>query len=185
MAELAKSEMEDQRGSVPGSYVVGAGAGVGIGAMTPPASEDGRCHSVDLDHFSDVNNPTTTSTSTSRPASNSVSSISSITTAATTPPNTPPKSRRNRLSLQKEREANRSKQFTTRQQRSASEASQGFLERETSIRGNKWRQPSQRNSLGSDPGEEKVNGQEVLKTKMAYAEQQQWITVQQKTFTKW
>ncbi|KAH8598182.1 calponin homology domain-containing protein [Bisporella sp. PMI_857] len=101
-----------------------------------------------------------------------------------TPPPSPPRerSRRDRLSLQKERELNRSKHFTNRQ-RSAPELSDG-LPRRDNTRGKRSFQQRQRSSIAnSDSGEEKPN--EQVLTKMAYAEQQQWITVQQKTFTKW
>jgi hypothetical protein len=93
------------------------------------------------------------------------------------PPSQPEKRRRDRLSLQKEREANRSKQFTTRL-RSASG------DKDSLGKGKRSFQPRQRNSLGSEGSNGEADDQKVL-TKMAYAEQQKWITVQQKTFTKW
>jgi hypothetical protein len=36
-----------------------------------------------------------------------------------------------------------------------------------------------------DAGKSKEKSNEQVLTKMAFAEQQRWITVQQKTFTKW
>lgn len=93
------------------------------------------------------------------------------------PPSQPEKRRRDRLSLQKEREANRSKQFTTRL-RSASG------DKDSLGKGKRNFQQRQRNSLGSEGSNGEADDQKVL-TKMAFAEQQKWITVQQKTFTKW
>jgi len=135
------------------------------GVSTPPPSEDGsRCHSAEPpSEFSiDVNNNST----------------------GLSPPPTPPRARsqRDRLSIQKEREANRSKQFTNRQ-RAASEASGPLLKREGK-RGNiNWQQRQRHSTPNNHGGEEKPN--EHVLVSMAYAEQQKWITVQQKTFTKW
>jgi hypothetical protein len=164
-----KLKMVDLAESSAGSADAGSGSGSGNGSgrpyssgtITPPASEDGRCHSADLSTLADhVNNQ------------------------FSTPPSTPPRLQADRRSLQREREANRSKQFTTRLQRAASDVDKETPGRQAS-RGKRNLEKLQRNSLGSDPGEEKVNGQEVLTNKMAFAEQQKWITVQQKTFTKW
>ena len=128
---------------------------------TPPLSEDGwRCHSAE-------------------PFPNNVNNY------LETPP-TPPRDKptRDRLSLQRERETNRAKQFTTRQQRSASEASEIGLQGREGARGKRNFQHRQRNSLTYSGGEEENPNDHTL-IKMAYAEQQKWITVQQKTFTKW
>lgn len=132
------------------------------GLITPPPSEDGRCHSAD--DPGDVNNNSTTPFPT-----------------LITPP-TPPTTnrRRDRLSLQKEREANRSKQFTTRLQRSSSEGK----DKDGIGKGKRNFQQRQRNSLSSEGSNGEADDQKGL-TKMAFAEQQKWITVQQKTFTKW
>lgn len=130
------------------------------GVVTPPPSEDGRYSNNDAPIRCKVNN----------------ASPILITPPS---PTTPPKSRRrDRLSGQKEREANRSKQFTTRLQRSASG------DKDASGRGKRRFQQHQRNSQGSEGSNGEAEDQKVL-TKMAYAEQQKWITVQQKTFTKW
>jgi type IV secretory pathway VirB10-like protein len=132
------------------------------GVITPPLSEDGhsgRCHSAQNPCEVNKDSPLYINTPPSPP----------------TPPTT---RRRDRLSLQKEREANRSKQFTTRLQRSASG------DKDASGRGKRSFQQRQRNSLGSEGSNGEAEDQKVL-TKMAFAEQQKWITVQQKTFTKW
>jgi hypothetical protein len=93
------------------------------------------------------------------------------------------KSRRDRNSLQKE--ANRSKQFTTRLQRSATTTSRESTDLLGRKRGRSFRR--QTNSLPADHGLKAIEppheGDRL--SKMAFAEQQQWITVQQKTFTKW
>ena len=147
-----------------------SGASRFSGGSTPPPSEDGsRCHSAEppSEFSDDVNNTTTTTTS-----------------PALSPPPSPPRvrSQRDRLSLQREREANRSKQFTSRQ-RSASEASALLLNREGN-RGKINLQQRQRHSISNNTGREEKPNEHVL-VSMAYAEQQKWITVQQKTFTKW
>lgn len=135
------------------------------GALTPPPSEDGRCHSESTELAANEVNNTLSSPSISIP----------------TPPSTPPTNRRrDRLSLQKEREANRSKQFTNRLQRSGS----GEKDKDPIGRGKRNFKQRQRNSLGSEGSNGEADDQKGL-TKMAYAEQQKWITVQQKTFTKW
>jgi hypothetical protein len=87
--------------------------------------------------------------------------------------------RRNRSSSQ--REAIRSKQFTNRQQRSDSNPIDDPLGRRK-LRG--FRQKT--SSLPADHGLKAIEPpHEQVLTKMAFAEQQKWITVQQKTFTKW
>jgi hypothetical protein len=109
----------------------------------------------------------------------------SITTTLSPPPTPPTKPRRlrDRLSVQKEREANRSRQFTNRLQRSASTPSpEDELRRNSNI----WRRAVQRYSAPvQDIGKSEGKPNEQVLTKMAFAEQQRWITVQQKTFTKW
>lgn len=92
------------------------------------------------------------------------------------------KSRRDRNSLQ--REAHRSGQFITRQ-RSSTTSSNGsdedpLLKRRS---GRNFRRKV--SSLPADGLKAIEPPHERFKTKMAFAEQQQWITVQQKTFTKW
>lgn len=101
------------------------------------------------------------------------------------PPSPPSsiKGRRNRSSLQ--REANRSKQFTSRLQRSATTTENtndsDLLGRRP---GRSFRR--QTTSLPVDHGLKAIEPpHEQALTKMAFAEQQKWITVQQKTFTKW
>ncbi|KAL2067887.1 hypothetical protein VTL71DRAFT_15985 [Oculimacula yallundae] len=140
----------------------------GKGTITPPSSENGDAAS------DDVGLPTT-------PKKVLVNSSNCI-IAPASPPSPPPsiKSRRDRSSQQ--REANRSKQFTTRLQRSATVSGNDsdFLGRK---RGNTFRQTS---SLPADHGLKAIEPpHEQGLVKMAFAEQQQWITVQQKTFTKW
>ena len=87
---------------------------------------------------------------------------------------------RDRTSLQ--REANRSRQFTNRLQRSATTNGSGDLlpkRKSSSFR-------RQTASLAPDSGLKAVEPpHDQPLAKMAFAEQQQWITVQQKTFTKW
>lgn len=102
-----------------------------------------------------------------------------------TPPSPPAsiKGRRNRASQQ--REANRSKQFTSRLQRSVTTTEKPsdsvLLGRR---RGQGFRR--QTTSLPIDHGLKAVEPpHDQPLTKMAFAEQQKWITVQQKTFTKW
>jgi hypothetical protein len=88
---------------------------------------------------------------------------------------------RKRNSLQKEQA--RSKQFTNRLQRSSTTGSDttDFLRRK---QGRDFRR--QTNSLPADHGLKAIEPpHEQALTKMAFAEQQKWITVQQKTFTKW
>ncbi|TVY33854.1 Alpha-actinin-like protein, partial [Lachnellula occidentalis] len=90
------------------------------------------------------------------------------------------KSRRDRTSSQ--REANRSKQFTTRLNRSASAGD--TTDPLTGRRRKGFQQHT--SSLPADHGLKAVEPpHEQALTKMAFAEQQKWITVQQKTFTKW
>lgn len=91
-----------------------------------------------------------------------------------TPPSSPPslKHRRDRSSIS--READRSKQFTNRQRSTSDELGRTKPKRfpHSSIspeNGLKALEPLHERNL----------------TNMAFAEQQQWITVQQKTFTKW
>lgn len=134
----------------------------GSGIITPPPSDDGRCHSAEpVDLPFNVNND-----------------IGTPPSFPTSPPTPPRRAVRDRLSLQKEREANRSKKFTTRLQRS------GSGDKDTLGRGKRSFQQRQRNSLGSEGSNGEAEDQKGL-TKMAFAEQQKWITVQQKTFTKW
>jgi len=101
--------------------------------------------------------------------------------AATSFPPSPPasiRSRRDRSSSQKE--ASRSQRFTTRLQRSSTVADTDPLGRK---KRNFRRQTS---SLPADHGLKATEPpHEQALTKMAFAEQQKWITVQQKTFTKW
>ena len=145
------------------------------GVPTPPPSEAGsrssRCHSADFSVPAyDVNN--TTSPSLSQPP------------FPQSPPTPPRKSRRD---LQKE--ANRSQQFTTRLQRSSTT---GSADGEAPIgrRGRRRRfhrptsLPAKENQTDEALKAVEPLHEQVL-TKMAFAEQQKWITVQQKTFTKW
>lgn len=140
---------------------------------TPPASEAGsRCHSADFSSLAefDVNN-----TAISPSQSPFLQS----------PPTPPTKSRRD---LQKE--ANRSRQFTTRLRSATngSEESDVPLGREGSLgRRRKYRRQSlQTQQNHTDEALKAVEPlHEQVLTKMAFAEQQKWITVQQKTFTKW
>ena len=138
------------------------------GVITPPSSEAGsRCASTDfsLAKF-DVNNTNTTPFPQS-------------------PPTPPAKSRRD---LQKE--ANRSRQFTTRLRSTTNGSDESDVPLGRDGRRRKF-QPK-RHSLPSHQNqtEEALKAVEALhdpvfRTKMAFAEQQKWITVQQKTFTKW
>jgi hypothetical protein len=133
------------------------------GVVTPPLSENGetdRC-----------------------PISTVIAEeVNKDSTAASPFPPSPPSSirvRRDRSSSQ--REAIRSKQFTTRVQRSDSTASNDPLGR---------KKPKgftrQTTRLPVDHGLKAIEPpHEQTLTKMAFAEQQKWITVQQKTFTKW
>lgn len=136
--------------------------------VTPPASEDGenRC-------------PTSKPIVDATIVNNAANQHQPILVSPIPPPSPPTsiKSRRDRSSLQ--REANRSRQFTTRQQRSATTNSIDLPRQRP--------KPFQRPS--SAPQESGLKALEPLHeqnlTKMAFAEQQKWITVQQKTFTKW
>jgi len=137
-----------------------------LGAVTPPPSEDERCHSAEPTDLPEVNNST--------------SPLSTIpVNTPETPPSTPDRRRRDRLSLQKDREANRSKQFTNRVRSASGEKEGSGIGRGKKVKNFQQRQ---RDSVGSEEGEPS-QGQQL--TKMAFAEQQKWITVQQKTFTKW
>ena len=134
-------------------------------ALTPPPSDDGSdgCPITEKEVPTIVNN-----------GDSNTPIVSPI-----TPPSPPTsiKSRRDRSSLL--REANRSKQFTNRQQRSATTNSIGFPRKKP----NRFNRP---NSSPTDSGLKAVEPlHEQNLTKMAFAEQQKWITVQQKTFTKW
>ncbi|RDL32129.1 Calponin-homology, CH-domain-containing protein [Venustampulla echinocandica] len=99
------------------------------------------------------------------------------------------KSSRHRASSQ--REANRSKQFTTRLQRSASASLKPAASTGTSgeiLPGRRRGRFQNRNtaSLPVGHGLKSIEPpHEQALSKMAFAEQQKWITVQQKTFTKW
>ena len=99
----------------------------------------------------------------------------------TTSPFSPPspansiRVRRDRSTSQ--REAIRSKQFTNRAKRSDSNPNPSPLGRKKRF---------QTSSLPADHGLKAIEPpHEQALTKMAFAEQQKWITVQQKTFTKW
>jgi hypothetical protein len=110
-----------------------------------------------------------------------VNNLDSISASLTLPPS-PANSirvRRNRSSLQ--REATRSKQFTNRVQRSDSNPTDDPLGRK---RPRGFR--TKTSSLPADHGLKAIEPpHEQALAKMAFAEQQKWITVQQKTFTKW
>ncbi len=147
-------------------------SGARIGVPTPPASENGD--------GGDVGCPIS-NCPTEPPAS--PEQVNNTVTDSPLPPSPPPsiKTRRDRSSLQKE--ANRSKQFTSRLQRSATtggndsdllgrKKSRGFSRQTTSL-------PVDHGLKAIEPPHEQAL------TKMAFAEQQKWITVQQKTFTKW
>jgi hypothetical protein len=140
-----------------------AGNYIRSGVITPAPS---RCHSAD---------PAEPALPVDKV--NKLNILSPATTPAT-PPTPPTNRRRDRLSLQKEREANRSKQFTNRLQRP------GSGDKDTVRKGKRDFKQRQRNSLASEGSNGEVDDQKGL-AKMAYAEQQKWITVQQKTFTKW
>lgn len=117
---------------------------------------------------------------------NNTSTPTPNTTPAACPPSPPSsiRERRNRSSLQ--REANRSKQFTTRLQRSASTAENTS---ENDLLGRRRGRGFRRQTTTSLPVDHGLKAieppHEQALTKMAFAEQQKWITVQQKTFTKW
>jgi hypothetical protein len=110
-----------------------------------------------------------------------VNNLDSISASLTLPPS-PANSirvRRDRSSLQ--REATRSKQFTNRVQRSDSNPTDDPLGRK---RPRGFR--TKTSSLPADHGLKAIEPpHEQALAKMAFAEQQKWITVQQKTFTKW
>lgn len=117
-----------------------------------------------------------------------VNNVNSDTTPFPPPlPPSPPASihrRRDRSLLQKEKEANRSRQFLQRSATSASEQK----EEAPDFLGRKRTRTFRRQTTNSPPEDswkalEPSNEQSL--TRMAYAEQQKWITVQQKTFTKW
>jgi hypothetical protein len=134
----------------------------GARPITPPSDVDDRCPGTE-GAKKEVNNPDNDSTPSYFPPSpaNSI------------------RVRRNRSSSQ--REAIRSKQFTNRQQRSDSNPIDDLLGRRK-LRG--FRQKT--SSLPADHGLKAIEPpHEQVLTKMAFAEQQKWITVQQKTFTKW
>ena len=134
----------------------------GARPITPPSDVDDCCPGTD-GAKKEVNNHDNDSTPSYFPPS---------------PANTI-RVRRNRSSSQ--REAIRSKQFTNRQQRSDSNPIDDPLGRRK-LRG--FRQKT--SSLPADHGFKAIEPpHEQVLTKMAFAEQQKWITVQQKTFTKW
>lgn len=111
--------------------------------------------------------------------------------APNTPSATPPRVvRRERSASQRERETLRSRQFSeaARLQRSAEKPEKG--EEELGLGRRRKRYQHRNKSKGSNSGSgEALKAVEPLHEhqlgKMAFAEQQQWITVQQKTFTKW
>ncbi|EKD13561.1 uncharacterized protein L3040_008574 [Drepanopeziza brunnea f. sp. 'multigermtubi'] len=143
------------------------------GAITPPADRG--------DGYGDACCPT----STDCPATPEQRVNNSLNSSF--PPSPPPstKARRDRSSQQKEKEANRSKQFTTRLQRSASSVTTSE-EGELVLRKKGRSFSKQTLSLPADHGLKLIEPpHENPLVKMAFAEQQQWITVQQKTFTKW
>ncbi|POS84956.1 Alpha-sarcomeric (F-actin cross linking protein) [Erysiphe pulchra] len=99
-------------------------------------------------------------------------------------PPSPLNRRRDRSDLQQEKEANRSKSFTSRLQRSASVNREGSGHNIGRRRARTFHQPP--SNLPIDHGLKALEPpREQSLVKMAFAEQQQWITVQQKTFTKW
>ncbi|TVY68706.1 Alpha-actinin-like protein, partial [Lachnellula suecica] len=116
-----------------------------------------------------------------------VNNINNGIAACSFPPSPPAsnKSRRDRRSLQQE--ANRSIQFTTRLRRSASSSTSTDQSGELVSGRRRGRfQNRQTTSLPADHGLKAIEPpHEQALTKMAFAEQQKWITVQQKTFTKW
>jgi hypothetical protein len=146
--------------------------------VTPPLSENGSDARFAGEGCpisgTEVNNSTSTCTGTANQDNSSTfppSPVSSI------------KSRRDRNSLLKEEK--RSRAITTRLQRSSSTASSTdsseFVRRK---QGRDFRR--QTHSLPADHGLKAIEPpHEQALTKMAFAEQQKWITVQQKTFTKW
>lgn len=99
-------------------------------------------------------------------------------------PPSPLNRRRDRSDLQQEKEANRSKSFTSRLQRSTSVNKEGSGQNLGRRRARTFHQPTP--NLPIDHGLKALEPpREQSLVKMAFAEQQQWITVQQKTFTKW
>lgn len=170
--------------------------------VTPPSSENGDAHefgrdketldfgfpvdltpAVNIDVTTDIQvGEAATPSRLQEEIPPSKDSITSPTYIARpiTPPSPPTSLKSRRVS----REANRSKKFTTRQ-RSTTETSSSS----TDLPARKRRpifnnQPA--NNLGAQEGLKAVEPIHDPKLgKMAYAEQQQWITVQQKTFTKW
>ncbi|KAI6250567.1 Alpha-actinin-like protein 1 [Erysiphe necator] len=99
-------------------------------------------------------------------------------------PPSPLNRRRDRSDLQQEKEANRSKSFTSRLQRSTSASRDGSGQNIGRRRARTFHQPT--SNLPIDHGLKALEPpREQSLVKMAFAEQQQWITVQQKTFTKW
>ncbi len=115
------------------------------------------------------------------PTDSSLSSVNNSTPNSSPFPPSPASSIRRRNRSTGQREANRSKQFTNRLQRSATITNTDEL-------GRKKPRAFRRNT-NSLPVDHGLKALEPLHdpslVKMAYAEQQQWITVQQKTFTKW
>lgn len=146
-------------------------SGAREGAITPPESDNGDAASAGCPS----RRTPTECPATPEQVNNNVTSPF--------PPSPPPsiKARRDRSSQQKE--ANRSKQFTTRLQRSATTSGNDS----DLLRRKKGRSFSrQTSSLPADHGLKAIEPpHEQALVKMAFAEQQQWITVQQKTFTKW
>ncbi|KAI9646995.1 alpha-actinin [Ciborinia camelliae] len=120
---------------------------------------------------------------------------SSTTYLEINPPNTPPPTpprvvRRERSASQREREILRSRQFSesARLQRSAEKPDNS--EEGLGLGRRRKRYQHRHKSKGSNSGSGRaLKAVEPLHEhqlgKMAFAEQQQWITVQQKTFTKW
>lgn len=113
---------------------------------------------------------TTSSTASLDFRSNQRNSTSSIYSQESDPPGSlsppTPRSRRDRSA----------KLQSTRLIRSATT---GSVDKDTSTRSHKGKKGSLEEALGT------FEQPKELKTKMGFAEQQQWITVQQKTFTKW
>ncbi len=137
------------------------------GVLTPPPSEDGDASSTGC--------PTSTS------SDGSPNEVNNANTGSFPPSPQPSIRIRNRSSQQ--REAFRSRQFTSRLQRTASESEN------TSSDPLGRKKSKYRRGTTSLPPEEGLKALEPPHeqglTKMAYADQQRWITVQQKTFTKW
>jgi hypothetical protein len=162
------------------------------GLITPPSSES------DFGQTPARYSDTGISVSSSN-GSKEVNTISPNTITTSILPASPPSptrsittSRRNRASVQKE--ADRSRQFTNRLRRSASESAGAGAAAPAStepsgelLTGRKNRfQKRCTVSLPANHGLKAIEPlHEHVMTKMAFAEQQKWITVQQKTFTKW